>query len=169
MRIEPSRAGDVNRQSGTESDIRLHQSGRCFAGAECQNGAGYFGLEVLKARSAQDLVHLGKVEYMKAVILETPLTHAAKFQDTSATGGESEDGKNGSRLHHARHLAESDHGIGKEMKRATAEDGVKKAVFEGKGLDPGAGEMHVGNAFPGNVSSTLPKHPTGYVDPEHLL
>src|ERR1017187_1519239 len=146
-----------------------HRSGRWLASAECQNGARYFGLEVLKAGSGQDLLHLRKVEYMKAVIPETPLTHAAKFQDTSATGDESEDGKNGSRLHNASHLAQSDHGVRKEMKGATTEGGVEKAIFEGKGLHPGTGEMHVGSAFLCRVSCALPKHPDGYVDPEHLL
>src|ERR1035438_5103872 len=104
---------------------------------------------------------------MKAVIPETPLAHAAKFQDTSATGGESEDGKNGSGLHHASHLAQSDHGIRKEMKRATTEDGVERAIFEWQRLDPGTGEMDVGSAFFCHVSCALSEHPHGYVDPEH--
>src|ERR1035441_9891429 len=59
-----------------------HRSGRWLASAECQDGARYFGVEVRKAGSDQDLLHLRKFEYMKAVIPETPLTYIAKFQDT---------------------------------------------------------------------------------------
>ncbi len=106
---------------------------------------------------------------MKALIPAIPLAHTAKLQNASAACGESEDCKNSSWLHDASHFAQSNHGIRKEMKRATTEGGVEKVVFEGKGFYSCSGEMHVGNAFLCRVSCALPKHSTGYVDSEHLF
>src|SRR5208337_845892 len=140
-----------------------------MASAECQNRAGHFGLKVLKACSGQVPLHLGKFEHMKAVISATPLAHTAKLQDTSMTCDESENCKNCRRLHDASHLSQSNRGIGKEMKRATTEDGIEKTVFEWKCLHSCTGEMHVGNAFLYGVSGALSKHPHGHVYPEHLL
>src|ERR1035438_1485958 len=99
---------------------------------------------------------------MEAVIAETPLPYAAKLEDTTASCGESEDRKCRCWLHDASHLAQSNHGIRKEMKRATAEGGVENAIFEWKGFHSCTGEMHVGNAFLGSVNRALPKHPHGY-------
>jgi len=106
---------------------------------------------------------------MKASIPAAPLPHTSKLQDTTATGAESEDGENCCWLHDASHLAQSNHGIRKQMKRATTQGRVEKAILEWKGLHSCPGEMHVGDSFLGNVSCALPKHPHGYVDSEHLL
>ena len=55
------------------------------------------------------------------------------------------------------------------MERAAAEGGVEEAVFEGKSLHPGAGEMHVGNdAFLRRVGRALTQHARRDVDAEHF-
>ena len=96
---------------------------------------------------------------MKAVLAAAPLTHTSKLQEPPATCCESEDGKNCCRLHDASHFAQSNHSIRKKMQGATTKSGVEKGISEGKGLDSGTGEMHVGSAFLCDVSCALPEHP----------
>jgi hypothetical protein len=57
-------------------------------GGLIMNAAGM--LEALEARGVQVLLHLSKVEYMKAMLLAIPLSHAAKLEDARITCGESE-------------------------------------------------------------------------------
>jgi len=127
------------------------------------------GRKSLKPEPVKYRSILERSNTMKAVIPATPLTDTMKLQDTTAACGESEDGKNCRWLHDASHLAQSNHGIRKEMKRATTEGGVENAVFEWNCLHPCTGEMHIGSAFLCNESCALPKHPHRYVDSEHLL
>ena len=147
----------------------LHRSRRLPAGTECQDRAGYLGLKVRKAGGGQVLLDLGKLEYMKALTCSAPLANPAKLQDAARTRSEREHCKNSRWLHHASHLAQSNRGIGKKMKRATAEDGVENAIFEWKSLYSRPGEMYVAIAFLRGVGNALPQHPPRYVDSKYFL
>jgi len=105
---------------------------------------------------------------MKAVIPATPFAHTAELQNTFLICDEGEDRKNRSWLHDTRHLAQSGHGIGEEMKGAATEGGAEEAVFERKGIHARPGEMHVADTLVGSMSGALAKYLPGCVDPEHL-